>query len=501
MNKYYKSKILLFQIAEKWGVPFFFLLLYVLFPTNNSTVDGWGYAEEIKYGYNLFRPHHLLYNALGYVFIKGIQFIGFYPDVLWALKMLNALSAFGILLILRKILCKMGVSLIDQNLWMFFVGSSFGFWRFATENEVYLIPILLSLAASFYFWLFIHEHKRIQLICSSLFASLACLFHQLHIFWWLALLLGLFFKPRDKKSIGIYLLISLVVPFSYSVVLFFYEQESINIGNMMAFVLREYYTGTAEATIDFRNFLLTPISLFRTFFQVHGNIILFFKSSPWLYSVAGTSILIAIISVFQLRKTRYLNDNIKRPWFKIHLIAFALHLLFAFFSHGNAEFMTVLIVLIPILINQVFIMHVRFVALISLSMFIWNLLLAILPNNRLDYNNDEALVSFIKEQPSALFILSDRNTIANRYLYENGVSIAPRLLSLPVKENCAQLSSLQNEGVSIFTDILSKKAPMSRGALLENMEHDELILMYTEIIRVESFYGAYSIDRVKIKCD
>lgn len=502
MNKKIKNRELLFQLAGKWGLPFFFLLLYVLFPTNNSTIDGWGYAEEIKYGYNLFRPHHLLYNALGYLLVKGMQSVGFYPDVLCSLKFLNALTAFGILLLLRKILCKMNVPLIYQNLWVFFVGSSFGFWRFATENEVYLIPILLSLAASFYFWLFMHKQKRSQLVFSSLFASLACLFHQLHIFWWLALLFGLFFKPKKKRSIAIYLSISLIVPLSYSVVLLFYEQESVTIVNMMTFVLREYYSGSAEATVEFKNFLLTPISLFRTFFQVHGNIVLLLKSAQWLYFFVVTSFVLVIVSFFQLKKIQYSNNATNYTWVKIHLIAFVLHLLFAFFSHGNAEFMVVLIVLVPIIISQIFIVPVRFMASLSLSMFLWNFSLAIFPNYRIDYNNDGALVSFIKEQPSAIYILSDRNTIANRYLYENGVSITPRLYSLPLnKESCAHLTSLQNEEVPIYTDVLTRKRPMSRSALLENSGNNELILIESAVKTIDSFYGGFNIDRIKIKCD
>lgn len=86
---------------KKWGLPFFFLLIYLLFPTNNSTVDGWGYAEEIKYGYNLFRSHHLLYNALGFVLLKALGLVGINADVLAFMKVLNAVAAFGILLVFR----------------------------------------------------------------------------------------------------------------------------------------------------------------------------------------------------------------------------------------------------------------------------------------------------------------------------------------------------------------------------------------------------------------
>ena len=502
MCRYHNRKDCLVQIVEKWGTPFFFFLLFFLLPTNNSTVDGWGYAEEIKYGYKLFRPHHLLYNALGYVLINGFKVIGFYPDVLLTLKTLNALSAFGILIVLKSILERMELTISYQNLWLFFVGSSFGFLRFATENEVYVIPMLFSLLGSLYFWLFLKDYQSRHLILSSFFASLACLFHQLHIFWWFALLIGLFFKPTDKKSIGTYLLISLIVPLSYIAVLFFYEHENITIGTILSFVLHDYHSGGAEATIDFRNFILTPISFFRTFFQVHGNIILLLKSFPWLYFLAGLALTLGVGSIFQLKKNCYLGkDAVKKTWFRVHLLAFTLHLLFAFFSHGNAEFMVVLVVLIPILVSQVYQLSLRFIALFSLSMFIWNISLAIVPNNRINYTNDEALITFIKQHPDAIFILSDKNVVANRYFYESGVSISHRLYSFPIFDFQTQLCSLQNAGVSIYTDLLNRSSPINRERMLQSKNLEDLILKSAKIKTINSFYGSYTIDKVEMKCD
>ncbi|HBX87948.1 MAG TPA: hypothetical protein DEG09_04940 [Marinilabiliaceae bacterium] len=101
--------------------------------------------------FNLFRPHHLLYSAFGYMLMQIANFFSFYPDVLSSLKVLNAIAAFLILLVLGRTLYQMGATKVERNLWTLFAGSSFGIWRFATENEVYLIPILLSLAGTYYF--------------------------------------------------------------------------------------------------------------------------------------------------------------------------------------------------------------------------------------------------------------------------------------------------------------------------------------------------------------
>jgi len=35
------------KFGEDYGLPLFFLLVYIFFPSNNSDIDGWGYAEEI----------------------------------------------------------------------------------------------------------------------------------------------------------------------------------------------------------------------------------------------------------------------------------------------------------------------------------------------------------------------------------------------------------------------------------------------------------------------
>lgn len=489
------------KFVREYGLPLFFLLVYILFPAGNSTIDGWGYAEEIKYGYNLFRPHHLLYNAFGFMLIKTAHLFNLYPDVLSTLKVLNAVTATLILVTLGRILLKMQLTAGERNLWLFFAGSSFGVWRFATENEVYLLPILFSLAGSYCFLLFLHDNKAKNLALSSVFASLACLFHQLHIFWWLALLTGLLSKRTERRNILIYLSVAIIIPLTYMSVLFFYEKASLTAGNIASFVLHDYITGSAEASVDFRNLLLTPVSLFRTFFQFHGNILLLIRKFPWLYGILFTSVTLAVSSLYMFRKIRFRTNPLYNTFFKIHLLAFSLHLLFAFFAHGNAEFMVVLVVIIPLLINQLFLFSPRALLLISLSMFIWNFSFAIFPNYHFNFNNDEEVISFIRQHPEGLFILKEKNIIANRYYYETGIPVGDRIYGYPLEKHLSGLCALQADGIEIYSDLLSKKSPLSRASLLEGKGDEHLEMIEEGIDRIPSFYGEFTIDKVGVKCE
>jgi len=497
-KKNYSNQIV--KLLQKFGLPLILFLIYLLLPSHNSTTDGWGYAEEIKHGYNLFRPHHLLYNALGYILIKATHFLGFHPDILSTMKVLNAVVAFSIMLVLRQLLTSLRLSEKKQNIWLLFTGSSFGIWRFATENEVYLLPILGSLMASYWFLLFLQNGKNKTLIYSSFFASLACLFHQLHIFWWLALLIG--FILKKKKNARLYLAISLIIPISYLATVLFYEGKELTLSNTLLFVLHDYLTDSAEVSIGLNNILLTPVNLFRTMFQVHGNILLILDKYPWFYGFLIASITLAVASLYFGTKIRINKKASNDLFFKIHLFAFTLQLFFAFFSHGNAEFMVVMIVILPILVHKKMTHYSGMLLFLSLSMFIWNFAFAAFPNYRFNYTNDAQTIQFIEKHPNAIFILKEKNTIANRYAYETDLSVSHRLYSFPFTKNLDQLCTLQNSGITIYTDILSKKMPFNRAKWLghsKNEDSMELIEKGNE--EIPSFYGPFTIDKIRIKCE
>lgn len=111
-------------------------------------------------------------------------------DVLAALKILNAIAFGGCLLVLRNLLRQVGGITAPVAGWLLVVGSSFGMLRFATENETYILPLLFSLLASRSWWRAVLENKYRQWVAAGAWAAVAALFHQIHAFWWLALLLG-----------------------------------------------------------------------------------------------------------------------------------------------------------------------------------------------------------------------------------------------------------------------------------------------------------------------
>ncbi|MEJ7658680.1 MAG: hypothetical protein WKG07_03170 [Hymenobacter sp.] len=86
-----------------------------------------------------------------------------------------------------------GVARAAVPAWLLLLGGCFGMLRFATENETYMQPLLLALLASLAWARALRTEKNSGrwLLLAGLLAAGACLVHQLMVWWWLGLLLGL----------------------------------------------------------------------------------------------------------------------------------------------------------------------------------------------------------------------------------------------------------------------------------------------------------------------
>ena len=207
-------------------------LLFLLLPTANSSVDAVGYAGDIKWESNLFSPHHLLYNAFGWLLYNL-----FGGDVLSLMKALNAILAGASVLVLGEILKKRNLPTSQVINFMLLAGGSFGLMRFATDNETYLMPILFSLLAS---WSFLrYREQTLWLLLSGILAALAVLFHQLHVWWWLGLLVGII-RLKSWKAIFSYALPALMIPLAYLWVLWGKMGEMPGVGEVFAFALHDF---------------------------------------------------------------------------------------------------------------------------------------------------------------------------------------------------------------------------------------------------------------------
>jgi hypothetical protein len=473
----------------------FFLIIYTAFPTINSTCDGWGYAAEIKHGYNLFRPHHLLYNAWGYLMSLAGKHLFSDFDVLSFLKFQNGVFGALSLLLLSRIMELMNIPSKRITAWVMFSGSSFAILRYSTENETYIIPIFFSLLSSWSILKALNSNQVRWYIFSGLSAALACLFHQIQIFWTLVLIVVLLRKKDFKSSLWFLLPLS-IIPIAYLTTLHFYYHQQLLPETLFKFVLQDYVSGTAKTSFNWTNFVLTPISMVRSFIQVHGIIIILLKNNPWFYFAILAPVMLVTSLFWQKNPFSLLKNGAKTEWLNFHIWILMIQLSFAFYSHGNAEFMVLLPLLFPFLMERWILVREKVIIRLALAMLIWNLGLSIMPSALTDYYESKKVVEFVHHHPEAVFICADKNLIANQYEYIYTTTINNRLLSFDSPDG--EFEKLTSGKVKLFTDIVDRPNPTSRSSMLENWSSQLNFKNPEKTLTLNGYLGTYSIYQVSV---
>ncbi len=160
--------------------------VYWLTRTHLNTFDAVSYANQIGHLYPrtgdlrwLFHPHHLLFNAVGYLLWRAARAFGYIGGPLVVVQRLNALlGAAGLVLFylaLRR--------LMQRSHWLPFLMAlglalSFGYWICATDGRVNMPSITLMLAA-FLVLTRLMEHPTPQRAAwTGALAGTAVLFHE-----------------------------------------------------------------------------------------------------------------------------------------------------------------------------------------------------------------------------------------------------------------------------------------------------------------------------------
>ena len=437
-----------------------FLILYLLFPTSNSSLDSWGYACSVKYGTELFIPHHLLYNAfLHFVFISKKLLFPF-ADALETCKQVNGIFAAATLFVFYKIL-KLQVPDRQAAMgWLIFAGSTFGVLRFATENETYIIPLFFSVWGTYYL-------IRGKYMLSGFLLALACLFHQVHVLWWLACVISLFIS-WEKRKLMAFLLPAITVPLIYSLVIVLYNKQELSILSFFSFIFSDYLNGNAEVGIDFRKaLLLTPISFGRTFIQVHGNTFSLLKDFPFILFLPCILLLTGFLFIKNLR---FNSKSIST--FQIAMgLAFILHFAFAAYSAGNAEFM----VMLPMLLILAAAPKVDLVSsqlkAFGLSILAWNICVGLFPSRYFDLKGNKHLLEHIHNHPSAAYVLNDYWNVYNQHVYQYGTmpGQAISFREMPACEPCflKMLNEKLENDQPVFTDCIKYNKVLDRSYLMD----------------------------------
>ncbi|MDF7809763.1 hypothetical protein [Hymenobacter sp. YC55] len=490
--------------------------LCLLLPTHNSTLDAWYYAACVRHGHELFQPHHLLYNAVGWLWLRMLPA---QVDVLAALKVLNALAFGGCLLVLRDLLRRVGGATAPVAGWLLVVGSSFGMLRFATENETYILPLLLSLLASRSWWRAALENKSRQWITAGGWAAAAALLHQIHAFWWLALLLGtLTAGPVGRwRKVVLYVLPALVVPLAYMAAMPSWKLPFTPLA-FWHFVFHDLYTGHAGARPSGRTLLLTTINLIRTFGQVHGSTLALLKRWPAPGGLALLSAVLMLLAFRRLWKTRRAGASgflgsfpqvfpasavvPQRLFWRTHLLALALQVGCAVWAEGNAEFMVMLPALLALLLVNMPDIDAA-LPWAGTSLLLWNLTFGLLPAYALRLTNTAPLLARIQQEPGAWWLLADPNLILNQLHYHTGqatgpanVLPAPALLVQRPGQSPARfrawLAARRAAGQHVYTDALGGPNLLDRARLTQGGDEvQRQLLTGYRLARIDSFATSF----------
>lgn len=489
------------------SVILFFLVIYLLFPSHNSSIDAYYYAASIKHSGELFHPHHLLYNLTGFLCLKAVHGIGLFPDVLAFLKTLNALVAAVCLIIVNRILIRMGKGTGEIVGFLILTGSNFALWRFATENETYLFPLALSLLASLGFINYLKEEKIRHLFLAGIFSCLAILYHQIHLFWWLGLLIGIIVHSRRWKALILYSLPALLIPITYIIVFVALRNRGEIDGNLIHFVFRDFYSGGVDVTFDWPNLYLTGINFIRSYVQVHGLMFFLVKKSMLFILPGIVALFLLIRAVLQKRFMTNSSPGGIGIFIKTHGFIFILQLIFALYAVGNAEFMVMLPLLSFLIIAGLYNVKKQSLYLAGAGLFLWNMGYGILPLWKAGHTPDQKIIEWVDTHKTSLFILMGDQHIISKIYYSTGTEDVPNIQKAPehMVSRGQPLSLLRERidrslasGSRVFTDCIDRPGIISREQLLDRGINHEFFSNYSSlpVDSVTTIAGTYYLHEI-----
>ncbi len=446
--------------------------LYLFFPTHNSSTDAWYYAASVKYGKDLFLPHHLFHSAFLWIFYKILSFFT-EIDAMAFCKAMNALFATILMAIFARFLSFFHKKDSEIAAWTFLVGVSFAVWRYATENETYILPLIFSLLASFFFIQNIEKKTWQNALLSGFLAAFACLFHQLQIVWALGLGISWLFYAMKKEAFA-YIFPFLIVPIAYFSVYYLTINPDFSLVHFMEFVLHDFHTGSASLSFGKWNIILTVLNFFRSFLQIHTSILAQIQGN-YLYMMP---IFIAIIFLFTALKQTKLSLqslHVERTIARFHfLLILALQIFFACLAVGNAEFMVMIPLLFALILAEKRHFSPQIITLMGIGLFIWNFTYSIVPQHYASEKQALLLQKHILAHTQDTYLLESRPMIANQLYYRTKIWHFYHLQHAPAiwLSKGQSLDSLAficdntlKKGGHIFTDALQKNTFLNRESI------------------------------------
>lgn len=449
----------------------FVILLFItvnfLFLNHNNSSDAYGYAYSMQTGTDLWNPHHLLYNPLGWVVIKVFAFTGLSPLVL--LQGVNILFAAATLWVLYRLLDLLSVK--NPVPFVLMSSAAFVFLRFCNENETYILPVFFSLLATY----FVFSQSPNRMFAGLLISSVAVLFHQIHIFWHLGLCIYVLQNQRAGKALVALLSSSVLIGLTYWSIAARLHQP------LTHFLTQDAANGLVQLVPNRDNFKFFTLNFIRSFFQVHGEFSYLFQTYRVLYAIALLAFFLVVLFLVKIFRQKVLikNTGFKKEKNILWLIL-VLHMGFAWYSVGNAEFMTML----PLLIFILLALYSRSgseknYGYFGIALGLWNVSLAVLPHHFLDFTQIKQEYAYLKSlnvNPKTIWVSRNSIPLYNYHCYASAQAKQPigrelwELRKTPAetgkKSFTVWADSCLGKGYRIITDCIAYPEFASRASLL-----------------------------------
>ena len=218
----YENLVRYQNVYTALGIFIFFATIYLSFPSRNNLFDGLAYAAAIDSGRfsELFNPNHLLYNLIGLLSTKLLNIFNPSLPTVYACAYLNGLLGAVGLVIFFSVLRRFGIRTLVAFFYAVLLGSSFGYWAYATDSEVAVI----SAVAFFLFVLVLYRSYTKptirNFIISGTVYALTVFAHQSNVILYVPIFLSFVIYKRWKGLIffnisffGVILVIYLAVGF------------------------------------------------------------------------------------------------------------------------------------------------------------------------------------------------------------------------------------------------------------------------------------------------
>ena len=175
-------------------------LLYLLFPTRNYYWDGISFASAIenstRFNSSLIHPHHLLYNAFGFVVYRFTELLGFHFRAVEVLQFTNCLVSVCCAILLARLIQRLLQSYFTTAVVVASFSFSSTWWKYSTDADSYVLSVLFLLIALN----LMLASGRVRSVPLALAHVASMCFHQLAVFFFPAVIVGILLQKTSLRE-------------------------------------------------------------------------------------------------------------------------------------------------------------------------------------------------------------------------------------------------------------------------------------------------------------